>query len=205
MSRLPWPQDKVSIPAVHIAVSGDIRAHYTDKISDHIYTDEQARIRRERAAAEELLRRYEVKHDVITQTLDLALQLTDQTQDAYLQAEPTERRLFNQAFFERIEIDTEEITGHTLNAPYAQIRPLLNALPTQRPTRAATGRHTATTTRAAAKPARKGKTPGPHTKLGGSYLTLWSSGFPLGKRGYGAYRDRTDDLRLAKPTLSQLS
>ena len=61
-----------------------LQAHYTDKISDHIYTDEQQRIRRERGAAEELLRRYEIKHDVIVQTLDLALQLTDRTQAAYL-------------------------------------------------------------------------------------------------------------------------
>jgi hypothetical protein len=60
---------------------------------------------------------------------------------------------------------TEEITGHTLNAPYAQIRPLLNALPAQarqRPTRAATGRHTAAATaRSAAKPNPQRQNPRP--------------------------------------------
>ena len=43
----------------------------------------------------------------------IALQLTDNTQAAYLQGDSTERRLLNQAFFERIEIDAEEITDHT--------------------------------------------------------------------------------------------
>ena len=51
------------------------------------------------------------------------------SQAAYLQADPTEPRLFNQAFFERIEIDTEQIAGHKLTAPYAQLAPLVNALP----------------------------------------------------------------------------
>ena len=107
-----------------------LSAHYTDKISDHIYQEEQERIRRQRHAANELLTRYEIKQDTVVQTLDLALQLTDSTQAAYLQADPTERRLLNQAFFEKIEIDSEEITGHTLAEPYAQIAPLVKALPT---------------------------------------------------------------------------
>lgn len=36
--------------------------------------------------------------------LDAALDLTEDMQTAYSHANPNERRLFNQAFFERIEI-----------------------------------------------------------------------------------------------------
>jgi hypothetical protein len=49
--------------------------------------------------------------------LDLALELTDNIQAAYLNADPTERRLLNQAFFERIEIDTETATDGQLSGP----------------------------------------------------------------------------------------
>src|SRR5581483_3742519 len=99
--------------------------HYNDAISDHIFAEEQARIRRERAAAEQLLRRYEIKHDETLKVLDLALDLTDDIQAAYLQADTTERRLLNQAFFERLEIDTEEIDGYTLNPPFREIKTLV--------------------------------------------------------------------------------
>lgn len=43
---------------------------------------------------------YEIKYDAILDTLDLALNLTDNIQAAYLQADTTERRLLNQAGFE---------------------------------------------------------------------------------------------------------
>ena len=98
-----------------------LAAHYNDAISDHIFAEEQKRIRRERVAADELLRRYEIKQDAIIGTLDTALNLTYNIQAAYLQADETERRLLNQAFFERIEIDSEEVSGHTLAAPFAQL------------------------------------------------------------------------------------
>ena len=57
----------------------------------------------------------------MTETLDLALSLTRDTHAAYLQADPTERRLLNQAFFKSIEIDTEDVTGNTLAEPFAEI------------------------------------------------------------------------------------
>ena len=68
--------------------------------------------------------RHEIKHETILETLDHALQLTDNIQAAYLQADSTERRLFNQALFETIAIDTEEIDGHELAPPFAQLATL---------------------------------------------------------------------------------
>jgi hypothetical protein len=77
-------------------------------------------------------------------------------QAAYLQADTTERRLLNQAFFDRLEIDTEEIDSHTLNAPFQQIRTLID-LAQQAGADTPTG-------------AKNGRTPARTPKDGGSYL-----------------------------------
>ena len=133
-----------------------LTAHYSDRISDHTFHEEQQRIRRERIAADELLRRYQVDHATILETLDLALDLTDNIQAAYLQAAPVERRLINQAFFEAIEIDDEEIAGHALVEPFNHLAPL--ATGNQHPaSQAATG-------------PKKDRTPDPYAKAGGSYV-----------------------------------
>src|ERR671930_227552 len=63
-------------------------AHYSDRISDHIFAEEQKRIRREHAAADRLLRRFEINHQDILDTVDIAIELTDNIQDAYLKADP---------------------------------------------------------------------------------------------------------------------
>jgi site-specific DNA recombinase len=130
--------------------------HYQDRISDHLFAEEQARIHRERQAAEQLLERYQIDHERIVETLDTALKLTDNIQAAYENATPTERRLFNQAFFERIEIDTEEITDHTLNDPFQQIATVARLNGRKRPAAATAGR--------------KARTPAASSKDGGSYL-----------------------------------
>jgi hypothetical protein len=65
--------------------------------------------------------RLDVKHETLLETLDVALSLTENIRAAYCVADPTERRLFNQAFFERLEVDSEEISGHQLAEPYAQL------------------------------------------------------------------------------------
>ncbi len=100
-----------------------LTAHYTDRISDHIFTEEQKRIRRERVAADQLFRRFEINHQDILETVDHALALTDNIQAAYLKADPIERRLLNQAFFEYLTIDNEEIADQELAAPFAQFAP----------------------------------------------------------------------------------
>ena len=43
-------------------------------------------------------------------------------QTAYRQAGPNERRLFNQAFFERLEISEEEVVGSDLAEPFDRLR-----------------------------------------------------------------------------------
>jgi site-specific DNA recombinase len=110
-----------------------LTAHYADRISDHIYAEEQKRIRRERVAADQLLQRFQINHQDILETVDHALALTDNIQTAYLKADDTERRLLNQAFFEYLEIDNEEVAQHELAAPFAQLTPITtNSAPNAR-------------------------------------------------------------------------
>jgi site-specific DNA recombinase len=141
-----------------------LAAHYNDAISDHIFAEEQKRIRRERVAADTLLRRYEIKQDTILETLNVALSLTKNIQAAYLQADSTERRLLNQAFFKRIEIDSEEVSDFELAAPFAQLAApgLVEALEGGA---AASGG-------ARGNGARNAKTPSPSSKVGGLDVTL---------------------------------
>ena len=98
-----------------------LSAHYNDTISDHIFAEEQRRIRRERTAADRLLASFSVDHAELTETLELALQLTTDIQSAYERAQPTERRLLNQAFFEYIEVETEDVDDSSLASPFAEL------------------------------------------------------------------------------------
>lgn len=86
------------------------------------------------------------------------LSLTRDTRAAYLQADPTERRLLNQAFFKSIEIDTEEVSGNTLAEPFAQIVGVEYLLAKGSGSRRAKG-------------ASKARTPAILSTDGGSYLT----------------------------------
>lgn len=140
-----------------------LSAHYADKISEHIFTEEQARVRRERHAAEHLLNLHQINQQTVARTLDLALQLTESIQTAYLQADSTERRLFNQAFFEYIEVSTEEITDSHLNPPFAQLA-AINRILTDH---AEVGDDRADVR---AEPPVNDETPGPSSKVGGSYV-----------------------------------
>ena len=95
-----------------------LQKHYADRISDSLYDEEQQRIAREREAAEAIILRLSVQFDDIEETLDLALGLTEDIQAAYLKASPTVRRLFNQAIFERIEVENEEVADVSLAEPF---------------------------------------------------------------------------------------
>ncbi len=132
-----------------------LAAHYNDTITPHIYAEEHTRIREQRRAAEELLRRYELNQDQVAQALDMALELTHNIQAAYLNADHVERRLLNQGFFEHLEIDNEEITNDRLAPPFAQIHALANLTEPQGNTMP-----------------EKARTPDDDEKVGGSYLPL---------------------------------
>lgn len=98
-----------------------LSAHYADRVSESLFADEQARISRERIGATKTIEGLSVKHEQVLDALDDALALTADVQRAYIQAGPQERRLLNQAFFERLEVDAEEIDGDERAEPFADL------------------------------------------------------------------------------------
>ncbi len=95
-----------------------LAAHYADEISKDIFSEEQERIRRERAAARRTIEELSVDDEALREVVKQAVALTDQMQLAYLLSNATEKRLFNQSFFEWIAIDNEKVSGAKLTAPF---------------------------------------------------------------------------------------
>ncbi len=95
-----------------------LQAHYDDHISSELFAEEQDRLRREKITAEKRLQELQTDHSAALEQLDLALQLTDHIQAAYITAQPTTRRLFNQAIFERIWISRETVEDAQLAQPF---------------------------------------------------------------------------------------
>ena len=98
-----------------------LTAHYADEISAELFSEEQQRLRRERVAAETTIARLGRDFETAERGLDLALNLTDDTQHTYRRADDEQRRLFNQGIFERIDIDREHVQRSTLASPFAEL------------------------------------------------------------------------------------
>ncbi len=98
-----------------------LERHYAGKVSEHVYDRQFEQIQRDRAVAKKTLGDLNVSYDEIRSTLDRALDLTRDIQAAYYHASSIERRFFNQAFFERLEILEDEVSGATVAQPYASL------------------------------------------------------------------------------------
>jgi len=106
-----------------------LRKHYADGISEELYAEEQARIKRERADTEVIVARLTVNHDELLGTLALTLQLaTLDLQDLYLRATPQIRRLMNQAIFEAIWLSHDEVERAELASPLRKAHELADAI-----------------------------------------------------------------------------
>jgi DNA invertase Pin-like site-specific DNA recombinase len=100
-----------------------LNKHYEDKVSDELYNEEYERIKRERLQVEAIVSRLTLDHDDLQATLERALDLVGQDlQDLYLRAKPESRRLMNQAIFEYIWIDREEVQASQLANPIAELK-----------------------------------------------------------------------------------
>jgi site-specific DNA recombinase len=116
-----------------------LEAHYADEISKELFSEEQARIKRERSDTEAIVARLTVDHDDLQAALALALRLaTYDLQDLYLRASPQIRRLMNQALFEFIWICHDDVAGSQLASPFYELHALGDT--TRHATTAATGR-----------------------------------------------------------------
>jgi site-specific DNA recombinase len=98
-----------------------LHRHYEGRVSDKLYKEEQFRIAAEREAAEAILARLALRFDDIDETLDLALNLTNDIQAAYIKASPTIRRLLNGAIFEWVKISAEDVADAAFAEPFRDL------------------------------------------------------------------------------------
>lgn len=87
-------------------------------ISEALFAAETERISRERAPAQKLVETLEIPYQAALENLDTALELLDNMQAAYLMVSDQERRLFNQAIFKRLNIDSEDVTDSEHAEPF---------------------------------------------------------------------------------------
>ncbi len=96
---------------------------YRDEISAELFSEESARIKRERADTTAIVARLNVHHDAIQDALALVLSIfSHDIHDLYLRATPTQRRFINQAIFKALWVSHEDIKDSQLNTPFDEIR-----------------------------------------------------------------------------------
>ena len=95
-----------------------LQLHYAEAVPVDLFKQEQQRITRELEQARGLLADVSLEFEAIEQNLNRALELARDCHAAYEAAGPNTRRLFNQAFFEKLYVhDDGEIT-HELAKPF---------------------------------------------------------------------------------------
>lgn len=95
-----------------------LQLHYAEAVPVDLFKQDQQRIARELEQARRLLADVALEFEAIEQNLNEALELARDCHAAYEAAGPNTRRLFNQAFFEKLYVhDDGEIT-HELAEPF---------------------------------------------------------------------------------------
>jgi site-specific DNA recombinase len=102
-----------------------LTAHYDDKISEDLFSEEQSRIRKERIAAKRRIDGLSIDYDAAIKTLNKAFDLLDErTGTAYLLAKPEERRMLNQGFYKGFKIEDEKVVAEVPADPFAELKEL---------------------------------------------------------------------------------
>ncbi|MGE3444625.1 MAG: recombinase family protein [Acidimicrobiia bacterium] len=107
--------------------TGLLRAHLHDAVPLDLLKREQDRIAREISEAQAVLNASNLHFADIEATLRRALMLTENCHRSYCEAGPVVRRLFNQAFFERLEVHTWGVHGQ-LASPFRELRAIATQL-----------------------------------------------------------------------------
>jgi site-specific DNA recombinase len=103
--------------------------HYKDDISDELFSEEAARIKRERLDAQTITARLNIRYEELKEFLTLVLKLASaDLHDLYLRAKPHIRRLMNQAIFEAIWVWDEQETRAQLASPLKEVMEINNAI-----------------------------------------------------------------------------
>jgi site-specific DNA recombinase len=98
-----------------------LQAHYADAIPLDLLKVEQARIAQEVHDAERAVTASETRSQDLLETLREALALAGSCRDAYRRADARIRRLFNQAFFDKLYLHDDEIARADLAEPFAEL------------------------------------------------------------------------------------
>ena len=96
-------------------------AYYAGALPLEQFKEEQDRLSQENQAAEGHLSAALATFEQVEATLKEAIALAGDCQAAYRSAKPHERRLMNQAFFKRVFVTEDGITGHEWAEPFASL------------------------------------------------------------------------------------
>ena len=95
-----------------------LHLHYAEAVPVDLFKQEQKRIAGELDAARQQLADVSVEFDAIEQNLKMALTLARDCHAAYEAADENTRRLFNQAFFEKLYVHVDGEITHNLAEPF---------------------------------------------------------------------------------------
>jgi len=99
-----------------------VKLYYKDLVTEDVFEREQDRLKTERRAAKRLRNTAVAQLDEVQEALDLALSRVDRPYEVYNEGTRLERRVMNNAIFERIEVGEDgTITKTTLTPVYAAL------------------------------------------------------------------------------------
>ena len=95
-----------------------LQLHYAEAMPMDLFAEEQDRITRELESAERQLAEVTIAFDVMEKNMTRALELAEDCHAAYVDADEPTRRLFNQAFFDKLVVHKDGTVTHELAEPF---------------------------------------------------------------------------------------
>lgn len=95
-----------------------LQAYYSEAIPLDLLKEEQKRITCETKACESELAKVGAKFEIMEATINKAINLATDCAAAYEAAPPQVRRMFNQAFFEKIFVTEKKVSGFDYTEPF---------------------------------------------------------------------------------------
>ena len=95
-----------------------LHLHYADAVPMDLFAQEQRRITRDLENAQRQLDEVTLAFDVVQNHMERALELAEDCHAAYVDADDSVRRLFNQAFFDKLIVHEDGAVTHELAEPF---------------------------------------------------------------------------------------
>jgi site-specific DNA recombinase len=104
-----------------------VQLYYRGGVSEEVLQAEQQRIEHERTTARSWIEDASHEAEDVQEALEDALTIAGQCHDVYVVAEPTLRRMMNQAIFDRLLVRTDEDIEHDLAPAFEHLARLTDA------------------------------------------------------------------------------